>query len=73
MPNIRMRPSRPVRPAVMGQKNNDRVRIRNRHYKSKTFLVQLRNIDVKKYGRVVTRMVVRRKTIYPSAQRRREY
>ena len=57
----------------MGQKNNDRVRRRNRHYKSKKFLVQPRNLDVKQYGRVVTRMVVRRKTIYPSAQRTREY
>ena len=37
MPNIRMRPRRPVRPAGMGQKNNDRVRRRNRHYKSKKF------------------------------------
>ena len=73
MPNIRMRPRRPVRPAGMGQKNNDRVRRRNRHYKSKKFLVQPRNLDVKQYGRVVTRMVVRRKTIYPSAQRTREY
>ena len=31
----------------MGQKNNDRIRIRNRHYKIKRFLVQPKNIDVK--------------------------
>ena len=68
-----MRPRRPARPAGMGQKNNDRVRIRNRRYKFKIFLVQPRNIDVKQNGRVVRRMVVRRKTIYPSARRRREY
>ena len=30
-----MRPRRPARPAGMGQKNNDRVRIRNRRYKTK--------------------------------------
>ena len=70
MPNIQMRPRRPARPAGMGQKNNDRVRIRNRRYKIKRFLAQPRNIDVKKNGRVVRRMIVRRKTIYPSARRR---
>ena len=63
MPNIQMRPRRPARPAGMGQKNNDRVRIRNRHYKIKIFLAQTRNIDLKQNGRVV-----RRKTIYPSAR-----
>ena len=73
MPNIQMRPRRPARPAGMGQKNNDRVRIRNRRYKIKRFLAQPRNIDVKKNGRVVRRIIVRRKTIYPSARRRREY
>ena len=73
IPNIQMRPRRPARPAGMGQKNNDRVRIRNRRYKIKRFLAQPRNIDVKQNGKVVRRMVVRRKTIYPSARRRREY
>ena len=68
-----MRPRRPARPAGMGQKNNDRVRIRNRRYKIKRFLAQPKNIDVKQNGRVVRRMVVRRKTIYPSNRRRREY
>ena len=57
----------------MGQKNNDRVRSRNRRYKIKRFLAQPRNIDAKQNGRVVRLMVVRRKTIYPSARRRREY
>ena len=68
-----MRPKRPMRPAGMGQKNNDRLRIRNRRYKIKKFLAQPRNIDVKQIGRVVRRMVVRRKTIYPKARRRGEY
>ena len=68
-----MRPRRPARPAGMGQKNNDRVRIRNRRYKIKRFLAQPRNIDVRQNGRVIRRTVVRRKIIYPSARRRREY
>ena len=68
-----MRPRRPTGPAGMGQKNNDQVRIRNRRYKIKRFLAQLKNNDVKENGRVVRRMVVRRKTIYPSTRRRREY
>ena len=56
--------------AGMSQKNNDRVRIRNRRYKIKRFLAQPRNIDVKQDGRVVRRMVVRRKTIHPTTRRR---
>ena len=68
-----MRPRRSARPVRIGQKNNDRLRIRNRRYKIKRFLAQLRNIDVKQNGRVFRRMVARRKTIYPSAQCRREY
>ena len=68
-----MRPKRPMRPAGMGQKNSDRLRIRNRRYKIKKFLAQPRNIDVKQNGRVVRRMLVRRKTIYPNARRRGEY
>ena len=73
MANIRVRPRRPARPAGMGQKNNDRVRIRNRRYKIERFLAQPKNIDVKQNGRVVRRMVVRRQKIYPSSRRRREY
>ena len=66
-------PRRPVRPAGVGQKNNDGVRIRNRLYEIKRYLAQPRNIDVRQNGRIVRRMIVRRKTIYPSARRRREY
>ena len=73
MPRIEMRPRRPARPAGVGQKNNDRIRIRNRRYKIKRFLAQPKNIDVKQNGRVVRRMVVRRQTIYPNTRRRREY
>ena len=56
-----------------GEKNNDRIRIRNRRYKIKRILAQPRNIDVRQNGRVVHRMVVRRSTIYPGTKRRREY
>ena len=47
-----------------GIKNNDRIRVRNRRYKIKRFILQPRNIDVRHNGRVVKRMVVRRQTIY---------
>ena len=57
----------------MGQKNNDRIRVRNRRYKIKRFLAQPKNNDVKQNGRIVRRMVVIRQTIYPSTRRRREY
>ena len=68
-----MRPMRPVRPGEMGQKNNDRIKIRNIRYKINTFLVQPKNIDVKQNGRVVRRMIVRRQTIYRNTRRTREY
>ena len=66
-------PRRPVRPAGRGEKNNDRVRIRNRRNKFKRISAQPRNIDVRHNSRVVRRMVVRRSTINPSARCRREY
>ena len=68
-----MTPRRPARPAGRGEKNNDRIRIRNRRYKIKRYLAQPKNVDVKLNGRVVRRMVVRRQTIYPITRRRREY
>ena len=60
-------------PVRMGQKNNDRIRVRNRRYKIKRFLSQPKNIDVKQNGRTVRRMVVRRQAIYPSTRRWGEY
>ena len=68
-----MRPRRPVRPVGMGQKNNDQIRVRNRRYKIKKFMLQPKHIDVKHNGRVMRRMVVRRQTIYSTTRRRREY
>ena len=73
MVRIQLRPRRPVRPPEMGQKNNDRIRVRNRRYEIKKFMLQPKNIDVKHNGRVVRRMVVRRQIIYPTTRRRREY
>ena len=73
MPQTQYRSRRPVRPARMGQKNNDRIRVRNRRFKIKRFMLQPKNIDVKHNGRVVRRMVVRRQTIYPTIPRTREY
>ena len=61
-----------MRPAGRGEKNNDRIRVRNRRYKIKRYLAQPKNIDVRHNGRVVRRMVVRRQTIHPT-RRRREY
>ena len=63
MPRIQYRPRRPLRTAGMGQKNNDRIRVRNRRYKIKRFMLQPKNFDVKHNGRVVRRKVVRRQTI----------
>ena len=57
MPRIRVRPRRPVRQARKVQKNNDRIRVRNRRYKIKRFLAQPKNIDVKQNDRIVRRMV----------------
>ena len=73
MPRTKYRPRRPVRPAGMGKKSNDRIRVRNRRYKIKRLMLQPRNVDVKQNGRVVRRMVVRRRTIYPNTRNRREY
>ena len=73
MPNYQIRPRRPARPAGRGEKNHDRIRVKNRRYKIKRYLAQPRNIGVRHNGRVVRRMIVRRQTIYPSTQRRREY
>ena len=62
-----------MRPAGKGQKNNDRIRVRNRSFEIKRFMLQPKNIDVRHNGRVVRKMVVKRQTIYPTTRRRREY
>ena len=55
------------------KKNNDQIRVRNQRYEIKRFILQPRNIDVRHNGTVVRRMFVRRRTIYPTTRRRREY
>ena len=70
MPNYQIRSRRPARPAGRGEKNNDRIRVRNRRYKIKRSLAQPRNIDVRHNSGVVRRMIVRKQTIYPNTRRR---
>ena len=65
-----MRPRRPVRPPGMGVKNIERIKIINRGFKIKGAMEQPRNVEVKRNGKVVRRMVVRRCTIYPGEFRR---
>ena len=66
MARTQYRPRRPAEPAGRGEKNNDRIKIRNRRYKIKRFMLQPKDVEVKHNSRVVRRMVVRRRTIYPS-------
>ena len=68
MPNVQLRPRRPMRPVGVGQKNNDQIRIRNRRYKIKRLIGQPKNVEKKRNGVVVKRIVVRRKVIFPSAR-----
>ena len=56
MPNYQIRLRRPARPAGRREKNNDRIRVRNRRYKIKRYLAQPKNIDVRHNGRVVRRL-----------------
>ena len=50
---------RPMFPAGRGEKDNDRLGVRNSRYKIKRYMAQPRDVEVKHNGRVV-RMVVRR-------------
>ena len=55
-----------------GLKNIER-RVRKRRFKIKRMMDQPKNIEVKKNGRVVCKMVVRRRIIYPGEVRRNYY
>ena len=57
----------------MGVKNIENRRVRNRRFKTKRMMEQPRNVEVKQNGRVIRRMVVRRKAIYPGMTRRNYY
>ena len=72
-----------VRPAPRGKRGRPRrqvagvknieVRVRNKRFKIKRFRGKPRNIEVKKRGVAVCRMVVRRETIFPAEVRRAYY
>ena len=62
-----------MRPTEMGVKNIENRRVSNRQFKIKRMMEQPRNIEVKQNGRVICRMVVRRKTICPGMTRRNYY
>ena len=62
-----------MRPPGMGGKNMENRQVRNRRYKIKRILAQPKNVEVKKNGRVVHRMVVRWSTIYPGSRRKDYY
>ena len=57
----------------MGVKKIENRRVRNRRFKIKKMMEQPRIVEVKQNGRVICRMVVRRKTIYPGMTRRNYY
>ena len=52
---------------------DNRNRGRRTHFKIKVLLPQGRDVEVKHCGRVVRRMRVRRKAIFPAAVRERRY
>ena len=57
-----------------GEKNIDNAFIRNRgRYKIKRFLPVPRNVQVRRRGAVVRRMIGRRRAIYPARRQQREY
>ena len=73
MPNTQVGARRPVRPPGMRVKNIENRRVRNRRFKIKRIMEQPRNDEVKQNGRVIHRMVVIQKTIYPGMTRRKYY
>ena len=60
-------------PAGRGEKDNYQIGVRNTRYKIKRYTVQPKYVEVKHNGRVVRRMVVRRRAIYVTTRRRRHY
>ena len=53
----------------VGVKNIKRIRVRNRAIKIKKLLSQPKNVEVKKNGVVLRKMVVRRKTYFPGRRK----
>ena len=65
---------RPVVAGGHGEKNIDNAFIRNRgRYKIKRILPAVKNVEVKRRGITVRRMVARRQEIYPALRQQREY
>ena len=65
---------RPIREGGHGEKNIDEAFIRNRgKYKIKRFLPVSKNVEVKRRGVTVRRMVARRQAIYPALRQQRKY
>ena len=76
----RAKPAAAVRPSGQRRVPRQRIRvkniegrIRNRTFKIKSLLAHPKNVDVKKRGVVVRKMVVRRSKIYPAEVKRAYY
>ena len=65
---------RPIGVGGHGEKNIDNAFIRNRgRYKIKRILPAVKNVEVKRRGVTVRRIVARRRAIYPALRQQREY
>ena len=64
---------RPISAPGRGEKDIDQLLIRNTCYKMKRYITQPKDVKVKHNGRVVRRMVVRRRAIYVTGRRRLHY
>ena len=61
---------RPISAPGRGGKDIDQLGIRNTRYKIKRYIAQPKDVEVKRNGRVVRRMVVRRRAIYVTGRQR---
>ena len=57
----------------VGVKKIENIRRRNKNIKTKKLLPQTKNTEVEHRGRLVKRMTVRRRAIFSSTRRQREY
>ena len=65
---------RPIREGGHGEKNIYNAFIRNRgRYKIKRILPAVKNVEVKRRGITIRRMVATRRAIYPALRQQREY
>ena len=65
---------RPIAAGGHGEKNIDNAFIRNRgRYKIKRLLPVVKNVEVKRRGVTIRRMVARRRAIYPALRQQRQY